>query len=130
MYRLIIFGVSLLDHNPYIFRTSNILLVDSTESKTSCHIIALRQKDILDSWNVRQECVRTCVGSTRFWCPRLLIGIMITRKQLLVYLIYWMLGDTKLIFWSTRKTEKKIGSVGRQNKNNIIWFLGPVFFKK
>ena len=28
-----------------------------------------------------------------------------------------MLGETKLIFWSTGKTAKKIGSVGRQNKN-------------
>ena len=26
------------------------------------------------------------------------------------------------------KTHKKIGSVGRQNENNIIWFLGSVSF--
>ena len=25
---------------------------------------------------------------------------------------------------------KKIGSVGRQNENNVIWFLGLAFFKK
>ena len=29
-----------------------------------------------------------------------------------------------------RQDSKKIGSVGRQNKNNVIWFLGSVFFKK
>ena len=29
------------------------------------------------------------------------------------------LGETNLIFWSTGKTEKKLGSVGRQNKNII-----------
>ena len=38
-------------------------------------------------------------------------------------------GETKLIFWSTGKTTKKLGSVGRQNEN-IIWFWGSVFFKK
>ena len=39
--------------------------------------------------------------------------------------------------WSTGKTAKKtknknnnIGSIDRQTKNNIIWFLGSVFFKK
>ena len=40
------------------------------------------------------------------------------------------LGETKLILWSTGKTAKEIGSVGRQNKNNVIQFLGSVFFKK
>ena len=39
----------------------------------------------------------------------------------------WLLGETKLIFWSTGKTAKKVGWVGRQNKNNI--FLGLVFLK-
>ena len=38
------------------------------------------------------------------------------------------LGETKLIFPSTGKTAKKVGSVGRQNENIIIWFLGSVFF--
>ena len=27
------------------------------------------------------------------------------------------------------KTAKKLGSVVQQNKNNVIWFLGSVFFK-
>ena len=39
-----------------------------------------------------------------------------------------LIGETKLMFWSTGKTAKT-GSVGRQNKNNIIWFLGSVLFK-
>ena len=39
--------------------------------------------------------------------------------------IYFYLGETKLIYG---QDSKKIGSVGRQNKNNIIWFLGSVFF--
>ena len=43
------------------------------------------------------------------------------------------LGETKLFSWSSGKTAKKqnktkVGSVGRQNKNNIIPFLGLVFF--
>ena len=38
------------------------------------------------------------------------------------------LSETKLIFCSTGKAAKKSGLVGRQNKNNIIWFLGSVFF--
>ena len=29
--------------------------------------------------------------------------------------------------WCTGKAAKKIGSIGRQNKNNIIWFLGSLF---
>ena len=38
------------------------------------------------------------------------------------------LGETKLIIWSSGKTAKRIGLVDLQNKNNIIWFLGSVFF--
>ena len=49
-----------------------------------------------------------------------------------------MLGETKLIFWSTKKAAKKKkkkkkkikGQVGQQNKNNITWFFGLVFLKK
>ena len=40
------------------------------------------------------------------------------------------LGETKIIFWSTGKTAKMSGSVGQQNKNDTILFIGSVFFKK
>ena len=40
------------------------------------------------------------------------------------------LGETKLIFLVYPKDSEKIGSIGRQSKNNIIWFLGSVFFEK
>ena len=42
---------------------------------------------------------------------------MVTRRNQVNFLIYG--PDSK---------KKKIGSVGWQNKNNIIWFLGSVFF--
>ena len=42
---------------------------------------------------------------------------------------YTLLGKTKIIFWSTGKTAKKIGLVGWQNKDNIIGFLGRYFFE-
>ena len=40
------------------------------------------------------------------------------------------LGETKLLFSLRAREQKKKKSVGRQNKNNIIWFLESVFFKK
>ena len=46
-----------------------------------------------------------------------------------IYIATAMLGETKLIFWSTGKAAKKVGSVGRQYKNSIFWFLGLVFLK-
>ena len=38
------------------------------------------------------------------------------------------LGETKLIFLVYEQDSEKIGSVGRQNKNDVIWFLGSVLF--
>ena len=59
---------------------------------------------------------------------KILTEIQVLTKDFISYNVrYKSLGETKLIFWSTNKTAKKIGSVGRQNKNNIIWLP---FFKK
>ena len=38
-----------------------------------------------------------------------------------VFFSKWLLGKTKLIFWSTGKAAKKVGSVGRQNKKG--WYF-------
>ena len=39
------------------------------------------------------------------------------------------LGETKLTF-VYENNRKKVGSIGWQNENNIIWFLGSVFFEE
>ena len=40
------------------------------------------------------------------------------------------LGETKLIFLIYRKDSKENRSISQQNKNNFVWFLGSVLFKK
>ena len=46
------------------------------------------------------------------------------------FLDNFSIRQNQVIFLVYGKNRKKIGSVSRQNKNNIIWFLGSVFFKK
>ena len=41
---------------------------------------------------------------------------------------YIMRNQTNFLVYG--QGSKKIGLVGRQNKSNIFWFLGSVFFKK
>ena len=38
------------------------------------------------------------------------------------------LDETRLVFWSMGKTATKVGPVGCQNKNKIIWFSVSVFY--
>ena len=46
------------------------------------------------------------------------------------FLDNFSIRQNQVIFLVYGKNRKKIGSVSRQNKNNIIWFLGSVFLKK
>ena len=46
------------------------------------------------------------------------------------FLDNFSIRQNQVIFLVYGKNRKKIGSVSRQNKNNIIWFLGSVVFKK
>ena len=49
-----------------------------------------------------------------------IVFVVFISKIMYLFSIFSQLGETKLIFWCTGKTAKKIGSLGRQNKNNII----------
>ena len=50
-------------------------------------------------------------------------GTLIISNEEKIY-IKW----NQVNFLITEKTAKRIGLVGRQNKNNVTWFLGLVFF--
>ena len=43
------------------------------------------------------------------------------------FLDNFSIRQNQVIFLVYGKNRKKIGSVSRQNKNNIIWFFEPVF---
>ena len=89
----------------------------SVITKTNVKILVL---------SVRENCVLfNCakikgskINHTKIQSARNLMGLR-----------YTLLGKTKIIFWSTGKTAKKIGLVGWQNKDNIIGFLGRYFFE-